>query len=81
MADQEGNVPAGPIVDELGVRFTMEPTDRITEVLVLAKTTNMTDGAVALSIAASPGLDWIAQLGLITAGRLVIETEPQDEPG
>lgn len=63
--------PAGPILDGLGVTFELAPDDRVTEVLVLAKTTDLATGAVGLSLA-SNGLDWIAQIGLITAANVVL---------
>lgn len=62
--------PAGPIVDELGVTFQLDDDDRVTEVLVLAKTIDMGTGAVGLNIASS-GLDWITQSGLVAAYQLV----------
>lgn len=79
-ADSEDGVPAGPILDEMGVRFGLDPDDRVTEVLVLAKTTDLATGAVGLNIAASGGLDWVAQLGLLIAGRLIIERGTEVEP-
>ncbi len=62
--------PAGPILDELGVELELSDHDRVTEVLVLAKTTNLENGDVALVIA-SNDLDWIAQAGLHAAAAQV----------
>jgi len=62
---------AGPIIDGLGVTFHLDPDDRVTEVLILAKTTDLNTGEVGLSLA-SNGLDWIAQIGLLTAANVVL---------
>jgi len=58
--------PAGPILDELGVTLPLDDQDRVTEVLVLAKSTNLETGQAAL-IVASNDLDWVSQLGLVAA--------------
>lgn len=68
--------PAGPILDELGVKLDLAQQDRITEVLVLAKTTNLDNGDVALIIA-SNDLDWIAQGGLHFAAGQVLSAPPE----
>lgn len=62
---------AGPILDGLGVTLNLDPDDRVTEVLILAKTTDLNTGTVGLSLA-SNGLDWIAQIGLLTAANVVL---------
>ena len=68
--------PVGPILDELGVKVDLDEQDRITEVLVLAKTTDLDSGDVAL-IVVSNELDWIAQAGLHAAAAQVFSA---DEP-
>lgn len=68
--------PAGPILDDLGVTVHLDEQDRITQVLMLAKTTNLDTGDVAL-IVASNDLDWIAQAGLHAAAAQVFYA---DEP-
>lgn len=65
--------PAGPVLDELGVELDLADDDRVTEVLLLAKTTNLDSGVVSLVIAANKGMDWISQLGLLTAAQQVLE--------
>lgn len=67
--------PAGPILDELGVTFELADDDRITEVVVLAKSTNLDTGDVALVIS-SNDLDWIAQAGLLAAAQQVATANP-----
>ena len=71
--------PAGPILDELGV--TMEPgeQDRVTEIVIIAKTTDLDTGDVALVIA-SNDLDWIAQAGLLAAAGEVQNSTPPERP-
>lgn len=77
MTDHEQH-PAGPVLDELGVTLDLDPQDRVTEVMVLAKVTNLDTGRVALVIADN-GLDWIAQRGLHSAAQHVLDdTEPVD---
>jgi hypothetical protein len=63
--------PAGPILDELGVTLDLADDDRITEVLVIAKSTNLANGDVALTISVND-LDWIAQLGLLSAASQIV---------
>ena len=71
---RDDGTPAGPLIDELGVTLDLEGNDRLTDVLVLGKTTDLEDGAVGLVIAASSNLDWIAQAGLLAvAGQLIAE--------
>ena len=80
MGDND-ETPAGPILDELGVTLPLDDQDRVTEVLVLAKSTNLETGQAAL-IVASNDLDWISQLGLVAAyGQLPpdVERSERDE--
>lgn len=67
--------PAGPILDELGVTLELEPNDRVTEVLILAKLTDLDTGDVGL-VFASNDLDWIAQAGLLAAASQVEHNTP-----
>lgn len=67
MADQ----PAGPLLNALGVQIDVEDGDQITEVLVIAKIANFDTGDTGLSMGASNGLDWIAQLGLLSAATML----------
>lgn len=62
--------PAGPILEELGVTFALDDSDRVTEVLLLAKTMDMETGDVALVISSNK-LDWIAKAGLVAAAQQV----------
>jgi len=63
-------VPIGPILDDLGITLELEAQDRVTEVLILAKTMDLDTGDVAL-VVASNDLDWIAQAGLHAAASQV----------
>lgn len=71
--------PAGPILDELGVTFELEDDDRITEILILAKMTNMETGRTVLLIS-SNDLDWIATAGLHAAAAQVLMADPPTAP-
>ncbi len=72
--------PAGPILDELGVTLDLAEHDRVTEVMVLAKTTDLATGDVALIIGSSD-LDWIAQIGLHAAGGQVLHQGDVERDG
>lgn len=74
------DVPAGPVLDELGVTLDLDPHDRVTEVLLLAKTTNLETGDVALLVA-SNGLDWIAQAGLHAAYAQILDSPHRRNDG
>lgn len=69
--------PAGPILDELGVTMELSEQDRVTEIVVIAKTTDLDTGLVALVIASNE-LDWIAQGGLLAAARQVENSDPPE---
>jgi hypothetical protein len=73
--------PAGPILDDLGVHMALDPNDRVTEVLVIGKLTNLETGDVGL-VCASNDLDWIARWGLLAAAGEVergVPPQPRDE--
>lgn len=72
MAEQ----PAGPLLDALGVTIDLEPHQQLTDVLVIGKVADFDNDHTPLVLAKSSGLDWIAQLGLIHAARLVSESGP-----
>lgn len=55
--------------------FELDPQDRITEVLVLAKVTDLETGQVALTFTHND-LDWIALLGLHAAAGQVLDADP-----
>jgi hypothetical protein len=68
--------PIGPLMDELGVTFEPGPQERVTDVLVLMKTVDLSTGTVGV-IVASNGLDWVAQGALIRAADQI---DRADEP-
>lgn len=70
---------AGPIIDELGVTMDLAEQDRVTEVVIIAKTTDLDTGEVALVIA-NNDLDWIAQAGLLAAAGEVQNSTPPERP-
>lgn len=72
--DEDEGKPIGAILDALGVTANLEETQRITEVLVVAKVIDLEDGEVDLGIYSSIGGDWMAQLGLFRAATLAMET-------
>lgn len=74
-----GKRAAGPILDELGVTFELDEQDRVTEVLLLAKVTDLDTGSVSLMYTHND-LDWISQLGLHAAAGQVLNAEPPYHP-
>lgn len=65
--------PIGPSLDAIGVKVTLDPDQQITEAIVIAKINDFASGATMLGMYHSEGLDWIAQLGLLAAGRHAME--------
>jgi hypothetical protein len=63
--------PIGPILDGLGINIDLDPGDLIETAVVITKTIDA-DGRVSVGLYGSTGLDWLAQLGLITAASQVI---------
>jgi hypothetical protein len=64
--------PIGPLLDALGVTIELEDNQQLTEVVVLAKGTDFDSNETALVLSASPGCDWIAQRGLVSAAQHVL---------
>lgn len=75
MTDQ----PIGPILDGLGVAISLEDGDLIESALVVAKIVNV-DGETTVGIFDSAGMDWLAQLGLITAAHQIVTSRPYEHP-
>jgi hypothetical protein len=66
--------PVGAQLDALGVTLDLDEHQHVADVVVIARLGDATDGATALVIGASQGCDWIAQLGLLSGARAVIES-------
>ena len=67
-------VPAGPILDALGVALDVAENDQVTEVLVIAKVASFgEDGGTGLILGTSDGLDWVAQRGLVSTAQWVLD--------
>lgn len=64
--------PVGPILEALGVTIGMADDDRVTQVLVIAKSISMDSGEPALVIS-SNDLDWVEQWGLHAAAGHVFQ--------
>lgn len=71
--DEDERQLIGSIIDHLGVKAIIEPSQRITEVLVVAKLTDFEDGSTSLGVYNSSGVDWIALLGLLRAAQILME--------
>ncbi len=71
MADQ----PAGPLLDALGVTINLDEHQQLTDVMVVGRVSDFADdgSGTALVIGSNRGNDWIAQLGMLAAARLVLE--------
>jgi hypothetical protein len=59
--------PIGDVLNELGVKIKLDPTDRVVEVLVIAKIVDLAeeDAVPILGVYGSEGSDWISQRGLL----------------
>jgi hypothetical protein len=68
-------VPAGQVLDALGVELALAQGQQVTECVVIAKVADFSDehAGTALAVAYSKGLDWIDQRGLISAGLYMID--------
>lgn len=71
--------PIGPILDGLGVIIGLEDGDLVESALVLAKVVDA-DGSVTVGCYTSQGMDWLAQLGLITAAAQMQADTPFAHP-
>jgi hypothetical protein len=71
----DDRVPAGPVLDALGVTIELGAHQQLTECVVVGKVTDFADGDTgpALVIATSEGLDWVAQRGLLSTGLYVLD--------
>ncbi|MBP2370240.1 hypothetical protein [Pseudonocardia parietis] len=84
MSDDERQ-PIGGALDALGVRASLEPDERITEALVIAKIVDLETGRTMLGMYHSEGTDWISHLGLLSAARqamdgdAIVVTDDEDD--
>lgn len=65
----------GSMLDLLGVTANLDEHERITDVVVLGKVAKLdaADSATRIVVSSSTHSDWITRLGLIYAGRRVID--------
>lgn len=73
--------PLGPIIDSLGITAGLDEHDMITDILIVAKVVNADSDLTAVGIFHNR-LDWVTQLGLITAADHVIrggDLQPVDD--
>jgi hypothetical protein len=75
MSDQQ----IGNLVDRHGVILDLEDADLVSDVLVVAKVST-TDGGTTIAIGASDGMDWVTQLGLVTAAARIIDSGFEEQP-
>ena len=71
MSDQRS---AGSILDGLGVTLDLADTDLLTDVMVVGKIADLTDGGTNIVIGLSDGMDWVNQLGLLAAANVVLQS-------
>ena len=65
----------GVILDQLGVTANLDEHERITDVVVLGKVTKLdvSEDTTRIVVSFSTNTDWITRLGLLYAGRKVID--------
>lgn len=56
----------GALLDSRGLLADLDPDDLVADAVVLLRVVQP-DGSTALTIAATPSLDWVGQLGLLHA--------------
>lgn len=71
MAEQ----PIGPILDGLGVTLDLDDGDLVESAVVILKVVNAT-GTVTVALQDSAGMDWLAQLALISAAKQIVDGTP-----
>lgn len=71
--------PIGPILDGLGVTIDLADGDLIESALVIAKVINAA-GDTHVGLYDSAGMDWLAQLGLITAAAQIVNGNAYAHP-
>lgn len=59
--------------DDVESGLDLQLGDQVVEWLLIAKVSNFEEGGTAVSIAASEGLDWVAQYGLLRAATVIVE--------
>lgn len=74
---------AGAVLDPLGLLLELEADQQVIEVLIIAKVAGYGDDTrTALLYETSPGLDWIAQRGLLSAATHLLDTQGlEDQDG
>jgi hypothetical protein len=73
--------PVAQVLTDLGITdFELDDDERVSEMLIIAKITKLSDGQVSLLIR-SNDLDWIAQAGLISAAHQVELVKKPYGPG
>lgn len=65
--EDSDRLPAGPLLDALGVTLAVTPDQQLVEVVVIGKVVEFgdEDPGVSLVFGTNAGLDWIAQRGLV----------------
>lgn len=63
-------------LNSLGVEFEgdWDPGDQIIEAVLIAKVAKLDSGGTSLLLGNTPGIDWIAQRGLISAAQHVLDS-------
>lgn len=62
----------GQLLDSLGVVAELEDDDLVSDAVVLLRTTPA-EGPGGVTIAASDGLNWVDQIGLIRSSQVIVE--------
>lgn len=72
--------PIGSMLDQLGVTANLDEHERITDVVVLGKVAKLdaSEGATRIVVSFSTNTDWITRLGLLYAGRKVIDGDMEE---
>lgn len=66
MSEEREGRPIGELLDQRGIRASVDDDDLVTDALVVMKVIDA-DGHVRLSLAWSEGMSWIERLGMLHA--------------
>lgn len=62
----------GEIADGQGVTIDLDDGDFVSDIVVIAKISRA-DGGTNIGIGSTIGMDWITQLGIITAAKSIVD--------
>jgi hypothetical protein len=62
--------------EELWEALDLKPGDQVVEAVLIGKLVNFETGRTVISLAATDGVDWVSQGGLLWAAQRVVDEAP-----